>query len=203
MTSNEFQELSTRLAEFASTVRRMNPPPELEEKLLAAFRTQRPTPPPGVTWWRVAAGVAAVMAIAVVLWREPPELTESQRSKTQGKMAAFRPAAPQSATVDTVPTPVGPVPAVRAKSTRPLPTPGRAPRTPSAPPREIVTEFLPLRGGEVFASDEWVQVIRVGLARAEMSRFGFPVPDEARGEIVRADVMLGSDGTARAVRFVH
>ena len=46
------------------------------------------------------------------------------------------------------------------------------------------------------------QVIRVTLPRSAMRTVGLPVPENGWYERVPADVVLGQDGVARAVRFV-
>jgi len=69
------------------------------------------------------------------------------------------------------------------------------------------TEFLPLtltpdeKTGD--ASDGMRQIVRVTLPRTTLLAFGVPMNMERAGELVTADVMLGEDGVARAIRFVH
>jgi hypothetical protein len=46
------------------------------------------------------------------------------------------------------------------------------------------------------------QVIRVRLPRSAMRTVGLPVNEDRWFERVPADVLLGQDGIARAVRFV-
>ncbi|HZI19693.1 MAG TPA: hypothetical protein VEY09_13975 [Pyrinomonadaceae bacterium] len=67
---------------------------------------------------------------------------------------------------------------------------------------EYATDFIPLPGGQagpVVAG----QLVRVELPRSALSRFGLPVTAESTGERVKADVLLGEDGMARAIRFVR
>ena len=45
--------------------------------------------------------------------------------------------------------------------------------------------------------------LRVELPRSALSSFGIPVNAEQSGGRVKADVLLGDDGTARAIRFVR
>lgn len=65
---------------------------------------------------------------------------------------------------------------------------------------EIMTEFIPLAG---FAQSEGIHLVRVELPRSALSSFGIPVNADRAGERVKADVLLGEDGTARAIRFVR
>jgi hypothetical protein len=68
---------------------------------------------------------------------------------------------------------------------------------------EIVTDFLPLTyGGSLTQMDDG-QVVRVELPRSALQSFGLPINAERAGERVKADVLLGHDGVARAIRFVR
>ncbi|HYJ47442.1 MAG TPA: hypothetical protein VEV81_12590 [Pyrinomonadaceae bacterium] len=67
---------------------------------------------------------------------------------------------------------------------------------------EITTEFLPLTYGGLSQIDEG-QVIRIEVPRSALQSFGLPVNVERAGERVKADVLLGHDGVARAIRFVR
>jgi hypothetical protein len=68
---------------------------------------------------------------------------------------------------------------------------------------EIATEFLPLTyDGNMSQLDDG-QVVRVELPRSALQSFGLPVNAESVGERVKADVLLGHDGVARAIRFVR
>jgi hypothetical protein len=47
------------------------------------------------------------------------------------------------------------------------------------------------------------QLVRVELPRSAMASFGLPVNLDRANERVKADVLVGSDGQARAIRFVQ
>ncbi|MDQ5835641.1 MAG: hypothetical protein M3379_02565 [Acidobacteriota bacterium] len=68
---------------------------------------------------------------------------------------------------------------------------------------EITTDFIPLTQGGRFAQGEGGHLVRVELPRSALTSFGLPVNAEAAGGRVKADVLLGEDGTARAIRFVR
>jgi hypothetical protein len=79
-------------------------------------------------------------------------------------------------------------------------------RPPVAAPgaREVTTEFLPLLYGSVPATN--VQVVRLAVPRSALASFGLaPLEalDRASTGTVLADVLVGDDGLARAVRFVR
>ncbi|HEV2860423.1 MAG TPA: hypothetical protein VGX48_05395 [Pyrinomonadaceae bacterium] len=68
---------------------------------------------------------------------------------------------------------------------------------------EVMTEFFPVAQGGGLASGEGGHVVRVELPRSALASFGLPVNVEQSGGRVKADVLLGEDGTARAIRFVR
>ena len=67
-------------------------------------------------------------------------------------------------------------------------------------PREIVTEFFPLL--DVAPPFERGELLRVTVPAATMRKVGLPVNEDRLGERVYADVLVGDEGLARAIRFV-
>ena len=77
------------------------------------------------------------------------------------------------------------------------------PPVPAPSAREVTTEFLPLLYSSVPATN--VQMVRLAVPRAALASFGLtPLEDRDRAPTgtVLADVLVGDDGLARAVRFV-
>jgi hypothetical protein len=68
---------------------------------------------------------------------------------------------------------------------------------------EVVTEFYPLTEGEDIDAGEVTQVVRVELPVSALSAAGIPVSPDMSTMTVKAEVALGYDGLARAVRFVR
>lgn len=68
---------------------------------------------------------------------------------------------------------------------------------------EIATAFLPLVEAESLAGIESGHIMRVEMPREALVSFGLPMNQERAGELVKADVLLGDDGVARAIRFVR
>jgi hypothetical protein len=68
---------------------------------------------------------------------------------------------------------------------------------------EITTDFLPLSYSSSLSQFDGGQVVRVELPRSALQSFGLPVNAESASERVKADVLLGHDGVARAIRFVR
>ena len=70
-------------------------------------------------------------------------------------------------------------------------------------PTEVGTDYFPLRAGPVLDAGEIGQVMRVPASAAMLARFGLTHAATPGNRIVNADVLIGMDGTARAVRFIR
>jgi hypothetical protein len=62
--------------------------------------------------------------------------------------------------------------------------------------------FIPLPNAESISPNEEVDVVRVEVTRSAILALGLPVSEEAATEKVKADIALGADGLARAVRIL-
>jgi hypothetical protein len=71
-----------------------------------------------------------------------------------------------------------------------------------APPAEPAVGFVPFLFPEPLDEEEGGQVVRVSLPMTALASMGWPVSDETSLNTVEADVLVGEDGLARAVRFV-
>jgi hypothetical protein len=72
------------------------------------------------------------------------------------------------------------------------------------PTRELVTAFFPLRYSSVPMNGG--RLLRVQLPREALTAFGIeqnPAGDRSSSQRILADVIVGDDGLARAVRFVR
>ena len=69
--------------------------------------------------------------------------------------------------------------------------------------REIATDFMPLGYLNPATLQDGGQIIRVELPRSSLVNFGLPVNMNRYHEKVKADVLLGADGLAHAIRFVQ
>jgi hypothetical protein len=69
--------------------------------------------------------------------------------------------------------------------------------------QEVVTDFMPLTYGAALSPNEGGQLVRVELPRSALLSMGLPMNVEKSDERVKADVFLGHDGLARAIRFVR
>ena len=70
-------------------------------------------------------------------------------------------------------------------------------------PREVTTPFFALPFSDAALPLDQATVIRVDLPRSALELTGLPVEEDRRNERVRADLVLGADGLARAIRFVQ
>jgi hypothetical protein len=105
----------------------------------------------------------------------------------------LRPSAARTPPGRLTPTPAAYRPGL-GRNLRPAPAADRA---------EIATSFIPLTQDAALAAAEGGQVVRVELPRTALERFGLPMNVERAGERVKADLFLGHDGVARAIRFVR
>jgi hypothetical protein len=74
---------------------------------------------------------------------------------------------------------------------------------PIASEGEQTTDFLPIVESPQMRPLDSGQVIRVDMPRSAMSYFGLPMQVDRPDGRVKADVLVGEDGLARAIRFVR
>jgi hypothetical protein len=72
-----------------------------------------------------------------------------------------------------------------------------------AAPVEVATRFYPLQDASTLPPFEYGTLVRVQLPRSALRAVGLPVNEDRISERISADVLLGQDGLARAVRFVQ
>ena len=174
-------------------------PAHLEQALLSAFRTQVRTAvlvmPPRhrrLTNWKFAAIAAAILLAisigAIVLVRS---LTDKVTPPPQVNVPL------------TIPKPPAPSPKIQdSRDQVTVNTPQRRARH-LARHTEMVTEYFPLIEGDDLDSVEFTQVVRVELTPSALREVGLPSTYASEGEFIKADVVLGHDGIARAIRFVR
>ena len=69
--------------------------------------------------------------------------------------------------------------------------------------REVATPFFSLPFSDAALPLDQATVIRVELPRSALELAGLPVDEDRRNQRIRADLILGADGLARAIRFVE
>ena len=73
----------------------------------------------------------------------------------------------------------------------------------ASPEQETVSRFIPLVPDSTLFNTEGAQWMRVEVSRSTLASFGFPVSFDASDKKIKADLMVGYDGVARAIRFVQ
>lgn len=76
-----------------------------------------------------------------------------------------------------------------------------APAAPQGADPSASADFVQLATGDGSALLESGQMVRVQVPRAALAALGLPVNAERAGELVKADILLAHDGTARAIRL--
>jgi hypothetical protein len=127
----------------------------------------------------IAASIVMLVASAMIRTRREPLVVE------------VRQPVPAPAVPPQLPPPV----------VRPVPPAAQAVRVRAS--REVVTDFFPVVGTDPHDLLRGGSMMRVRLPRSAMINFGLPVHPDRYGESVAADVLLGEDGLARAIRFVR
>jgi hypothetical protein len=93
-----------------------------------------------------------------------------------------------------------PAPLPQAETITVVPPPKRVRRPVRRQPREIVTQFFPLL--DAAPPFERGELLRVTVPASTMRRVGLPVNEDRLTDRVYADVLVGQEGLARAIRFV-
>jgi hypothetical protein len=156
--------------------------------------------------WRWAFAAAAVTLAVVIGWqaRQPaaPNTATRQASPsvapTATQVAAEITPAPINREVERVvkPTQI----ASKIKATKAAPNkPAR--QMADDTNAEIATEFLPLTYTANW-DDQRGQIVRMEMPRSVLATMGVPTTN-VTGDRVKADVMLGDDGVALAIRFIQ
>jgi len=131
--------------------------------------------------WPVWAGLAAAAGLLFYVWPAP-------------QVEVPRPVVVSEA----IPPPLEPQVVQVVADAKPKPV-RRATRQPQEP-REVVTEFFPLMDAP--PPFERGQLLRVVVPASTMRSVGLPINPERWSERVQADVLVGEEGMARAIRFV-
>jgi hypothetical protein len=207
------EEMLTRgLQSLAAEMEPLEAPHEIEANLLEAFRARqivsvRKSPfvrfNPRPQYWLAAIAAMLLIAIGIVAYRwsnrpangpseavrreQPqPQPTVNDKSNEQLVQAVEKPQHSQSKRVHRVSS-------RRADSAQ----------VANHATKEIATDFFPLSYMSAASLQDGGQIVRVQLPRSALANFGLPVNMDRYNEKVKADVLVGVDGMARAIRFVQ
>ncbi len=138
----------------------------------------------------VAVGAAAAAFFGVLFFTRQPR---------QGAFAAMRPAL-RNATPRSLADARGSetLPELRRRVDAPLHKPRR-----KEPARYAATDFMPLPYGDDSLVNESATIVRMELPSSALRLAGFAAPEDRPDGRVQADVVVGPDGIAHAVRFVR
>jgi len=190
-------------------------PTRVESALLEAFRAPapnpiaRPLPVQSRSWprWALAAAAALLIVFGLVVYRaiqnephkdngvitektpapQPSVRREEQAVKESGEPRAVRRGSRASRRD-------------RPRLNKPIIIDSM---TSYAKDSEYATDFFPLSYGGDQRTMESGKVIRVQMPRSALITFGLPVNVERADVPVKADLLVGEDGLARAIRFVR
>ena len=173
------------LKALAEQDRQREAPAQVENRLLQAFRRKQTLRKwrNGVGWSLAAAAAITAVFLAGIQYAGP-QAPPAQRVTARPPQIAVE-LAPQTALPD---------------AERAAPAAARRPVKRPAPPKEIVTEFFPLL--DVSMPFERGELLRVTVPASTMRKVGLPVNQDRLEDRIYADVLVGQEGLARAIRFV-
>lgn len=183
-------------------------PAHLEATLLAALRAQTvqhqtlKASSVKAPWmsWRFAVAVAAMLLVAIlvgVTWQQ----STSKKPMPQARQLSVTAASP-TPEVDSNDGTSNAHEAMPLRAAVHRRSPRRSFRQPVAPPGEIATPFYSLVEDGALASVESGRIVRVEVPASTLIPFGVPLTAETSTQPVQADLLLGQDGLARAIRFL-
>jgi hypothetical protein len=186
------------LAAVAQADQHKEAPLWLEAQLIRDFRAHsnavRAASRSSPVWWMAAAAVVTLVIGAGIVWRHVSRRPREKRQPVAvSQYDSVAPGVPRATSVS----------AHRARHFRhssraaKITAPAREPESVSE-----LAEFLPLP----FADDDWplgaAEVVRIRLSESALGVLGLPVSEDLSAQPVTADVVIGDDGVARAIRFV-
>ncbi len=192
----EERKVTDWLADYRDSLDGLSTPSRVEAQLRAEVRRRRRV---AVAPWILAVGAAAVLLLGIWIGQARPV--------ARAPVVAARQASPEPMRIPEGPvrvTDVEDVPAAPQAVARALPrfaAPRMAVRQPQAF-AETVPVFVMLPGSELMPAAQDLQVLRVRIPRTRIQALGWPVNMDRLDERVLADVLVGTDGVARAVRLV-
>ena len=192
--------LTSSLQLLAEEMESLNAPPEIEQKLREAFRAQTATAASHSygRYWLVAVAAMILIVISVIALRsrnEPPKPTIAQQPQIKEQ-----PAIVEEPRVDQLQPKQQ---QIAQKPRRPAARRSQNNEVANHVNREIATDFMPLGYFNASTLQDGGQIVRVELPRSTLVSFGLPVNMDRYHEKVKADVFIGVDGLAHAIRFVR
>ena len=207
------EEMLTRgLHSLAAEMESLEAPAMIEANLLMAFRARQAVVPVPVVgrhsaYWVAAIAAMLLIAISVFVFRwanrtvDEPRQANRQEEPQQKPQQVVEPELAKDSTVqddEVLPQHQKPRRIHPASQRRPA-----SAQVANHVTNEIATDFIPLSYMNAASLQDGGQIVRVQLPRSALANFGIPVNMDRYNERVKADVLFGVDGTARAIRFVQ
>lgn len=205
----EQQTLTVAINVTAKNLRHEAASAQVEHSLRAAFRKQmnaKPVQHPSPIRARFRARPMLAVAAAILLFLVLAGLIRLWRlGEPTQKTAEVKPSpiAPQKVEPGPVALPTAP----EHKSALDVASRRRTDRKPvqqtASRDKEVTTEFIALANENELVPLESGQVLRVELPASRLISMGLPITAEDVTKPVLADLLVGQDGMARAIRFVR
>jgi hypothetical protein len=199
---NDEQMLTRALQSLAAEMEQLSAPQEIETKLLEAFRAHHTTPGRHVNsryWWVAAVAAMLLITLSVIAMRWRSDEANDPHQVQTARQASPEPVKEIEHRAETVVSKRPVRKHVRLIASRR----SQNSEVASHAAREVATDFIPLSYMNVVSLQDGGQIVRVELPRSALVNFGLPVNMDRDNEKVKADVLLGVDGLAHAIRFVQ
>ncbi len=178
-----------------------------------AFTTRTRKPVAGWMWAVAAAVTLAMVSAAAMRLLNPSSVQPGTRAFGMErieveKFAKSKRTIPQSPTAEKDNLATGAIASVPKPSQKRI-SQRQKTVTPSgesqqlAEANETTTDYIPLTYVAEATAMESGQVVRVMMSRSSLLALGLPVNLERDDEKIKADLVVGDDGLARAIRFVY
>jgi hypothetical protein len=218
------QEMLTRgLRSLASQMNSFEAPAALQNNLMSAFRQEQVVVPMPVRkdyrrYWLAAVAALILIVFSVIAVRMQHESVPApQQAVVEHPLEVAPKQGPESPqfAVEQTPTPDGPVNVQPHRSQRSTMKPllaqaknnvGRSKSNnvvSNHASSEVATDFMPIGYLNMESVQDGAQIVRVEVPRTALVKFGIAVNMDRPNERVKADVLLGVDGMAHAIRFVQ
>lgn len=194
---HQARELVVSLQALARADRNLQAPADCEARLLEAFRAAQRGRRRPQAWagWMAAAAALILAAGAGLRWR--PASSSARRAPERASVSV---SAPPSSPAQ-LPPALTALPPSRSAPVSPHPA-GTGTAVAADGPAEELADFIPLPYADQDAPLGSGEVVRIRLSEADLGLLGVPVSEDSGGRSLTADVVIGEDGVARAIRFM-
>ena len=199
------RQLSQGLRALAAATAADRPPDALGRRLMEVFAERQLTPERSVArqatgWMRAAAAVLLTGAAVAWWWSARREPSAGSAMTTSAVRADARKPEPARASGAVLTDDRPRTTPVLAASDRPR---AARRRTVSGSPVVRPVGFVALPGAAGLPDFESGQIIRMEIPLTSLPTYGIEILPDAQGSPVKADLLVGQDGQARAIRLVQ